>query len=150
MSKSETWLPRPSDLHLGSVDVHVWRAWLRGAHLKDRLGESILSDDERLRASRFRAELDSDRFIAARAILRSLLGQYLHRSAASIEFTYEPDGKPAIQAGEHDQEIRFNAAHSGDLAAYVFARRRNVGVDIEAVRSDVRVDEVANRFFSSN
>ncbi|HEY3043359.1 MAG TPA: 4'-phosphopantetheinyl transferase superfamily protein [Vicinamibacterales bacterium] len=91
---------------------------------------------------------DRDRFISARGILRSLLGEYLGRPAAAIQFTYETAGKPALRALDHDPPIRLNVTHSGDMAAYVFARNREVGIDVEAVRSDLSVEEVAERLFS--
>jgi 4'-phosphopantetheinyl transferase len=44
--------------------------------------------------------------------------------------------------------LRFNASHSADLALFAFTRNRNIGVDLERIRSDLALREIAGRFFS--
>jgi 4'-phosphopantetheinyl transferase len=148
MCVSPKWSPRPAELHLADHDVHVWRAFLADEYVQARHLDAVLSDDERARASRFLSPQERDRFISARGILRSLLGQYLQCPAAAVQFTYETAGKPRLRTLDRDPAIRFNVTHSGDLAAYAFTRNREVGVDVEAVRSDGSLDELAERFFS--
>jgi len=149
MFASSDW-PSPSgELQIADREVHVWRAFLDGAHAPVRRLEDVLSDDERARASRFVSSVDRDRFIAARGILRTLLGRYLRRPPASIAFAYETAGKPRLERPHQDPTIRFNVAHSGGLAAYAFTRDREVGVDVEAIRPDRAVDQIAERFFSA-
>jgi 4'-phosphopantetheinyl transferase len=45
-------------------------------------------------------------------------------------------------------DLRFNLAHSGDRVLVAVAWRREVGVDVERLRADLRFDGVARRFFS--
>jgi 4'-phosphopantetheinyl transferase len=104
----------------------------------------LLSTDERVRAARFRLARDRRRFIVARATLRRLLAARLSSRPESIELAYGPHGKPRLRAGE----LRFNVSHSEDLALYAFSRRREVGVDIEAVREVPEADRIAPDWFS--
>jgi 4'-phosphopantetheinyl transferase len=151
MSASSDWSSPSGELHLADREVHLWRAFLDGQHAAVRRLESVLSDDERVRASRFVSSRDRARFVAARGILRTLLGRYLRKPAASVGLAYEAAGKPRLEAAaDPDRAIRFNVAHSGDLAAYAFTLDREVGIDVEAIRSDRAVDQIAERFFSTH
>jgi 4'-phosphopantetheinyl transferase len=64
-----------------------------------------------------------------------------------VTFTYSETGKPALSA-IHGSDICFNVSHSEDIAAFAFALRRKVGVDVECIRFDVDVEEIPRRFFS--
>jgi 4'-phosphopantetheinyl transferase len=44
--------------------------------------------------------------------------------------------------------LHFNASHSHGYAAFAFARRAEVGIDIEKIREEVAGEEIAARFFS--
>lgn len=114
--------------------------------LLTRLG-ACLSEQEQVRAARFRDDLDRARFVAARGWLRTLLGRYLNSGASEISFAVGQDGKPEIAGGP--RWLRFNLAHSERVAVYAVARDREVGVDIERLRPDFPIDEIARHFFSS-
>jgi 4'-phosphopantetheinyl transferase len=117
----------------------------------DSIRESAqcLSDDERHRADRFVFARDRRRFIAARARLRQILGAKMAISPNKVEFTYNARGKPALAHKLWDMDLRFNLSHSEDVAVYVFAVGRDVGIDVEAVRALPDADDVASRFFSA-
>jgi 4'-phosphopantetheinyl transferase len=102
----------------------------------------MLSPDERARADRFRSPRDRDRFVAARGLLRSILAGYLDRDPAALRFAYGPFGKPELAEGA-GVLLRFNVAHAGDRALYAVAWGRQVGVDLEPVRADLEIAEVA-------
>jgi 4'-phosphopantetheinyl transferase len=109
---------------------------------------ALLSESERQRASRFAFDGDRRRFTVARARLRQLLAARLGARPESIELACGPHGKPRLSGRFADSDLRFNVAHSGDIAVYAFSRGREVGVDVEAVRAIPDVDAVAARFFS--
>jgi 4'-phosphopantetheinyl transferase len=109
---------------------------------------AILSESERQRAWRFTFERDRKRFIAARATLRSLLAARLGVRPEEVEMVYGKYGKPALGVRFASSELRFNVSHCDDLAVYAFARGRDVGVDVEAVRWFADAGDVAARFFS--
>ena len=107
--------------------------------------EAVLSDDERRRAARFRCGADGERFVVVRARLRLLLSGYGAGPAAALRFGSGAEGKPMVLS---QPDLRFNVSHSGDRALVAVAWRREVGVDVERLRDDLRFDDVARRFFS--
>lgn len=119
-------MPTPASLKEG--DVHVWCADLR-----ERWPESVLygslSEEERIRASRFAFKEDRRRYVHAHGLLRMLLGRYLDRSPASIQLMAGPNGKPCLLS--EDETMRFNLSHARALVLCAFARDREVGVDVE-------------------
>ena len=78
----------------------------------------------------FYFEHDRRHFAAARGILRIVLGRYLKIPPGDARFGYGPRGKPFVSAPA--TEVRFNLSHSHGRAMFVFARGREVGVDLEA------------------
>jgi 4'-phosphopantetheinyl transferase len=118
--------------------LHVWRADLDDL---ERVGDGVLSSEERERAYRFSSERSRERWSRGRAVLRELLGGYLGSDPAAMEFDEGEWGKPSAVAGEG---IEFNISHSGALALLAFALEIPVGVDVELagrVRDPVAVAE---------
>jgi 4'-phosphopantetheinyl transferase len=100
--QTPAWHPPPESLTLGRDEVHVWRAALdRSAADRQRL-EQTLSADERTRAGRFYFQRDREQFIAARGLLRAILGRYLCVEPDQLRFGYSAHGKPAL-AGNRGQ-----------------------------------------------
>jgi len=142
------WLAAPETLSIDEGVVHVWRAPLDPPEMTvARLAET-LSEDERQRANRFVFERDRRRFTVARGVLRSLLARYLGSSPDRLRFSYGPFGKPGLAEGSGTGPLCFNASHSGDLALYAVTVGREVGVDVERIRSNFALEQVAERFFS--
>ncbi|MBF6570843.1 MAG: 4'-phosphopantetheinyl transferase superfamily protein [Candidatus Binataceae bacterium] len=142
------WLSSCGHLRLGSDAVHVWRACLDQSPLQLNNFQNTLDDDERSRARRFYFSRDRQRFIAARGILRSLLAGYLGTVPNSISFIYGTHGKPALAAECGADAIQFNLAHSHGTALYALTRGRGIGVDLEFIRCDLKVEQIAGQFFS--
>jgi 4'-phosphopantetheinyl transferase len=146
MAPALDWCAPPLELALPVRTVHVWRIDLDLETLRLGRLEQDLSADERLRAARFRFTLDRERFVAARGLLREILALYLNVTARQLSFGYGPNGKPFL--AEHDA-LRFNVAHSLNVALVAVAYEREVGVDIEHARYDIAVEEVAETVFST-
>lgn len=143
------WRAPPETLMLGGDEVHVWRATLDRTPSQIQSFLHNLAADEQARAERFYFERDREHFIVARGVLRAILGGYLNRAPESLSFCYSSHGKPAL-VGEPDGEaIRFSVSHSHGVALYAVTRGREVGIDLEHIRFDVAVAEIAERFFSS-
>jgi 4'-phosphopantetheinyl transferase len=141
---SEAWEKRASAPALAEGDVHLWRFKLDASEVLLERAARLLTDDERERAARFRFDVHRDRFVAARAMLRVLLGAYLGAAPDAVRFAYEAHGKPGLASGE----LRFNASHSHDSALLGVTRGRELGVDLERIRADVRWDDVERQFFA--
>jgi 4'-phosphopantetheinyl transferase len=107
---------------------------------------TTLSEQELDRSRGFRFERDRARFIAGRGQLRMLLGGYLDARASEIALVEGPNGKPRLAGGT--ALLRFNLAHSDDVVVFAVAWNREVGVDVERIRFDFLVDQVARQHFS--
>jgi 4'-phosphopantetheinyl transferase len=148
MDNSYVWPLPPTNLELAEDEIHVWRASLDlNKESLDRCA-SVLSQDEKLRASRFLFPHDRDHFVAARGILRELLGKYAGSSPALLQFQYGAHGKPALRSENGESPIRFNLSHSRGLAVYGFARHRELGIDLEPIRPEFSGEAIAERHFS--
>jgi 4'-phosphopantetheinyl transferase len=131
---------------LGPEAVHVWVARLN--ERPDSLPDParVLTPAELERADRYRHPLAREQFVRARALLRSLLSDYLETEAGSIEIVPRPDGKPIV-AGRSAGALEFNLSHTDGLALVAIGRRA-VGVDVEKVRAVASIDGLVERFFS--
>ena len=97
--RCQEWLRPPSGVKLGAEEVHLWRAPLDlGGSTLDRL-YGTLTADEKARAERFRFAEGRARFTAARGVLRDILARYAGVEPASLQFGYQPSGKPFLLAG---------------------------------------------------
>jgi len=147
------WGAPPAMPTLPPGEAHVWVASLeRPPREMGGLWET-LSEDERDRANRCRSPRNRRRFIAARGMLRALLGHYLARPPASVALAYTPRGKPYLAqdgpdaGGPEVRAVHFNLSHSEDTALYAFARGREVGVDLETILPSPAHRAIARRFF---
>ncbi len=138
------WQLPPSQLLANKNEVHIWRSILDLPIAKVELLAQTLSTDEGGRAERFHFKQDRQRFIVARGLLRTILGNYLGIPAALLEFNYGPHGKPEIK---HTQ-IRFNLSHSKNLVLYAITSDRELGIDLEFIRPITEAEQIANRCFS--
>ena len=144
------WSPAPKDLVIAGNEAHVWRAQLELPLSQVQRLRGILTDDELDRANRFSFEIDRQRFIAARGTLRSILSRYITIYPGHLRFQYNQYGKPFLAPECSTHQLNFNLSHSGSMALYAITRNREIGVDIERVRSDFEYEEIAERFFSAN
>jgi len=144
------WLPPQPVPMLGADDIHLWRGHLPVGESAHNVVLSYLSDDERARAARYRVAHDRDLYIAARGTLRAILAQYLDDRPERLCFRYEPAGKPALVPRPRGASLEFNLSHSGELSVFAVAWSRRVGVDVEKLRSDIPVEDIAGQFFSRN
>ena len=129
-------------------DVHVWRVSLLCAPDEIACLLPILTPEEVVRAERYRFERDRSAFVVRRGVLRLLVGRYLGQGPFRQPFSVTAYGQPLMPAGILGEDLRFSVSHSGGVALLAFARGREIGVDVEAVRSDVDYCGIAQRFFS--
>ena len=140
-------LPR-SRPALAACEAHVWRVRLDEPPRRVVRLLSVLSQEERERAKRFRFPKDRNHFIVARAVLRTILALYLNREPGELRFGYSPYGKPYLMREQNKYGLHFNLSHSHGLALLAVASQRKIGVDVERIRSDVADEPIAEQFFS--
>lgn len=138
------WEPRVVPPKLGDSEVHVWYFSLRIPSGRAAGWNALLSPDEIDRAARFAFPHLRERYVAAHAILRRLLGAYLNVDPPTLRFKIAERGKPSL-AGD---PVHFNLSHTRDAGLFAVTRVGEIGVDME--RLDRKVDRhgIAERFFS--
>lgn len=133
-------------MQLEPNEIHVWSTTLTITTDEEKEKFTVLSQDECERADRFHFPIHRKRFIAARSMLRHILGLYLNALPEDIVFAYTEHEKPYLSTPNNTQ-LQFNLAHSHDIAVYAFTLNQAIGVDIEKVKASYD-DAVAKRFFS--
>jgi 4'-phosphopantetheinyl transferase len=123
-------------------EVHVWVARLDGV---DARLEADLSTEEQERASRLRFERDRGHFVAAHSFLRRVLAHYLGCAPRAVPIRAGANGKPELVS---PATVRFNLAHSHEVAVCALAVDREVGIDVERVRRVRDLDALARRVLS--
>src|SRR5438552_11291358 len=142
----QTWKSGPDAPVVWQNEAHIWRARLDVPW--SWTFDEALSLDDRTRADRFKFESDRRRFCVARASLRLILSRYLKTKPGRLRFETGEFGKPFLADERLSGGLRFNLSHSHQLALIAITRDREVGVDVEYMRSEFVTDDVANHFFS--
>jgi 4'-phosphopantetheinyl transferase len=133
---------------LTETNAHVWYRELPGTAATIADFDKTLSPDEKNRAGRYKFDRHRNDFIMCRGTLRCLLGSYLDLPPAQIEFEYSSYGKPKLAESHRSRNLKFNLSHTDGMAMFAFARDRDLGVDVEKVRSDVEIKMISRRFFA--
>ena len=114
---------------IGAADL---RRWLE-----------ILDNGERAQAGRFWVELDRREYIAAHALLRSMLTYYADQPPEAWRFATDEYGKPNFAPRSGNPELQFNLAHTRGLVAAAITLRGDIGVDVEKITAEVRSSRCA-------
>lgn len=142
------WQMPPKQLSISPSEVHIWRIFLDRPAIPVEQLVQTLSADEYVRAERFYFERDKNRFIVARASLRSILSSYLGLPAERVQFCYGHRGKPALAQTQAKSGLYFNLSHSQELAVCAVTRDRELGIDVEFIRPIAEAEQIAKRYFS--
>lgn len=124
-----------------SVDVMV-------ADLSDVVvDEDLLSISELGRALQFGSPASLAEYLAVHTWLRRRLAEYLDVPAVDIRFGDNEHGKPVIVTPTTD--LSFNLAYAGQMAVLAVGFRRQVGIDIERIKSASADAKGIGKAFSS-
>ena len=106
---------------------------------------NLLRGDELSRLQRYRHPRAQTQFLAARTVLRTILGHWLKLLPGQVPIQTLPGGKPILGLSEGSRH--FNLSHSDGLVVVALARRP-VGVDVEAIRPLPSAAGLVQRFFA--
>ncbi len=126
-------------------EVHIWSACFSENKSKSAYFLSLLSQDEKERASEFRFFRDQQKYTISRGILRHLLGEYLGETPQKVEILYGLWGKPCLPK---EKALSFNLSHSGDTVLYALTQYYEVGIDVERIDKTLGLEDMARSIFS--
>lgn len=135
----------PSFVRLKPNTVHVWTINFAVNDEAFNKYLSLLSEDEKKRASKFKFFKDKRCYVVTKGVLRLLSGHYLNKEAKAICFAYGEYSKPKFK---HKTNLNFNVSHSGDSAILGFVYDHTIGVDIEKIKNNFDTFKIAANFFS--
>jgi 4'-phosphopantetheinyl transferase len=120
-----------------------------------RSAGGLLDAVERQRLAALRRPADRDRFAAGCGIARLALAVYLDRRPDAIVLDRtcptcgRPHGKPRL-AAPAPAPLELSVSHSGDRVAVAFTVGVPVGVDVEVLRPDLPVAELAPQVLNTD
>ena len=120
---------------MNTCEVHVWRVCLNDVE------DQAPTPGESARAARFRFERHRRQYLRSHAALRAILRRYTEDPLA---FAVTEAGKPYLPGVPR---LKFNLAHSHEMALVGIAFDIEVGVDVEHVRELSDYAAIAERFF---
>jgi 4'-phosphopantetheinyl transferase len=101
----------------------------------------ILSGEELNKSLRFIRKTDSERYIAVRHLLRTILSKVCLTAPQDIEFYNSGNKKPSVEG------VEFNISHSGNYILLAIAPDA-IGVDIEIINADFDYEPVLTISFT--
>ena len=116
---------------MGAVQI----AWMdfSAMNIEFDLMWSILSEDERVKASQIVVPPVRMQSIQSRFLLRSILGQSLGILPEAIQFDYGENAKPLVEG------LYFNVSHAAGRWCVALSKKTPVGLDIEQVKPEADV-----------
>lgn len=109
----------------------------------------LLTEAERAKAARFYFAADRNRHVISRALLRTILPDYLGIPQQALSFRCDQFGRPSLDNPEALAcRLDFNLSHTAGLVALAATRDTVVGVDVENASRQQPAMELASRFFS--
>ncbi len=130
------------------ADVDVWLGDLAEAGNVAPL-RHLLDPREISRAGRFVQDLHRSRFILRRAFRRIVLGHYLDRLPAGLDFDEDGTKKPVLMTGPDAPPLYFSTSHSGDRWLMAVSGAE-IGADTEAPRDMRNLEAMIARVCSAD
>ncbi|MDQ1812397.1 4'-phosphopantetheinyl transferase superfamily protein [Massilia sp. CCM 9210] len=143
--------PRGVSLPISASQIDIWLVFYHDIADPALLATllTLLNESERAQQLRFHFADDRLRYLATRALVRTVLSRYAPLDPADWVFTPNEYGRPAI-ANDHPQArtLSFNLSHTRGLIAMAVTRNRVLGVDVENLIAREVSGGIAEHFFS--
>lgn len=147
-------MTRPPRERLAASEHHidVWLACypeISDSHLHAEY-RRLLTEEERGKEFRFYFPDDQRRYLVTRAMVRTVLSRYLDVDPTDWRFANNEYGRPAISNLSHAEcGLCFNISHTRGMIALGVTQRRELGVDVENIRTRDVPLAIADRFFAA-
>lgn len=137
-------VPLIPNYSLNSNEVIIYSIYFPNfIDLKSDLSKFLISSEIN-RAERFHRELDKNRFIISRSILKIVLAAHTKLEAKNIHLDYHFNKKPYLASHPW---LHFNVSHSEDFAVIAISRTM-VGIDIEHIAEDFNFTNLLPEIFA--
>lgn len=133
-----------SVIDVADSEVHIWWLSLQSDPQEVEQALGLLSAEEQGRARRYYFARDRNRFVLARAFLRTLLGDYTGEEPGRVPLRLSLSGKPFLA---DRSDFHFNLSHCEDRGVVAIARQP-VGVDLEKIRDIPEALTIAEHLFT--
>ena len=127
-------------------EIHLWTASLVSSSETIKRLRSVLSPQEKKRASYFKFESKQHAYIITQAVLRVLISAYLDIEPAEVILVASKKGKPFLI---NEPSLHFNISNSHEICVYAFSRDAEVGIDIEKIRELPDIDQLIEKNLTS-
>lgn len=108
-----------------------------------------VSAGERRRSALILSPAERDSYMAGRALLREMLGEWQGVPPAAVALETDGLGKPRL-AGRLSRPLSFSFSDTRGAAAAAVSGTAEVGIDVERARHLDSLDRVASRLFSED
>ena len=132
-----------SEQKLKSI-IDIWQTELTNQAASARHW-SFLSMAEQNKAKSIKLEIQRERYIEVRALLRCVLANYLVIQPQELVISLAKYGKPYLPEQE---DVHFNISHSGDHLAISVTRNNAIGIDIEQWKKQANLQALVKRCFA--
>ena len=105
---------------------------------------NYLTNDEQIRAERFRFEEDLETYISCHALLRIVLSKMLNKAPLEIKFINELNNKPVLPGNP----VYFNLTHTREAFAFAVSKKQYVGIDLEKISNGFNFTSIIEKYFS--
>jgi 4'-phosphopantetheinyl transferase len=127
-------------------EIHLWTASLVPSPEKIERLRSVLSPEEKKRASYFKFVREQHAYIVSQAVLRVLISAYLDIEPAEVIQVASKKGKPFLI---NEPSLSYNISNSHEICVYAFSRDAEVGIDIEKIRELPDIDQLIEKNLTS-
>lgn len=132
---------------LVNIYIHSFR-FGDNLHLIDE-ALSCLSDEELVRANRFKVESVRKNFLISHYLLRETLCRDLQTGSSSIRYRYGEHGKPHLDTPGR-RNLHFSLSHSGNRILIAICHDYEIGVDIERIQESSKPLQLARYFMTED
>ncbi|MCU7836775.1 MAG: 4'-phosphopantetheinyl transferase superfamily protein [gamma proteobacterium symbiont of Taylorina sp.] len=139
--------PIPEIHSIKENNIDIWLCQSDSQQSKLDYFYSILCNEEKKRADRFKFDEHKNRFIVFHGFLRDVLAKYLTLDAKDIQYIKGEKGKPYLSNSE-SPSLQFNLSHTRDVAILAITKKGEVGVDIESIDRKTDWQGIVKRFFT--
>jgi 4'-phosphopantetheinyl transferase len=138
-------------MNLNDNEIHLWLSFERPADESSLTRmTSILDPKELERVNAAHSSGLKMRFLAARAMQRTVLARYAPGAdPATLRFVKGEHGKPSLAPQFEAHRLHFNLTHTEGLIAIAVSRHRDVGIDAENRYERTTALRLARRYFTA-